>query len=75
MANRRLYSAIRLEHGNNNGKPNYPVNLGSGKKVSIKQIIKILQKIKPDLKVKWDVSKPSGDKIRLMIFLGIKVRF
>ena len=57
-------------------KPNYPVNLGSGKKVSIKQIIKILQKIKPDLKVKWDVSKPSGDKIRLMdISRALKLGF
>ena len=57
-------------------KPQYPVNLGSGKKVSIKQIIKILQKIKPDLKVKWDVSKPSGDKIRLMdISRALKLGF
>ena len=45
---------------------NNPVNLGSGKKISIKEIVDILVSIKSDLKVEWDISKPSGDKIRLM---------
>lgn len=46
--------------------PPHPINLGSGKKTSIKKVVKILQKIKPNLKVIWDKNKLSGDKIRLM---------
>lgn len=44
-----------------------PVNLGSGKGVSIKRILEIVMsnmKIKP--KVVWDTTKPTGDKKRLM---------
>jgi GDP-L-fucose synthase len=44
-----------------------PVNLGSGTKTSIKQIVDIILscfKNKPE--IKWDTSKPSGDAIRLM---------
>lgn len=44
-----------------------PVNLGSGKGVSIKRIVEIIMsnmKIKP--KVVWDTTKPTGDKKRLM---------
>lgn len=44
-----------------------PVNLGSGEGVSIKRIVEIVvgnMKIKPE--VVWDISKPSGDKKRLL---------
>ena len=46
----------------------YPVNLGSGKGVSITTIANVIAKSVPNgpLKVIWDKSKPSGDKIRLM---------
>jgi len=45
-----------------------PVNLGSGIGVSIKKIVDIIIKNLPDknIKVEWDINKPSGDKIRLM---------
>lgn len=44
-----------------------PVNLGSGTGVQIKQIVDIIVSnldVKPE--VKWDTSKPAGDKKRLM---------
>lgn len=47
--------------------PQMPVNLGSGVGVTIREIVDVIVKhmeIKP--KVVWDVSKPSGDKKRLM---------
>ncbi|MBI5145310.1 MAG: NAD-dependent epimerase/dehydratase family protein [Candidatus Omnitrophica bacterium] len=47
--------------------PSLPVNLGSGKEVSIKDIVEIIvgnMKVKP--KIVWDISKPSGDRKRLM---------
>jgi len=44
-----------------------PVNLGSGKGYSIKEIAKIIKKNTPGkLKVVWDSSKPAGDRKRLM---------
>ena len=45
-----------------------PINLGSGKKTSIKKIVEIINKDIPNgpLDIKWDISKPAGDKIRLM---------
>ena len=43
-----------------------PVNLGSGTGVSVKQIVEILAKLMPGLKVQWDITKPSGDRKRLM---------
>lgn len=45
----------------------YPVNLGSGIGISIKDIVEIIvnsMNIKPD--VVWDTSKPTGDRKRLM---------
>ena len=45
---------------------NLPVNLGSGVGVTIKQITEILCSIVPNLKIKWDETKPTGDKQRLM---------
>lgn len=44
-----------------------PVNLGSGEGVTIKELAETLVKIiDPQLKIHWDLSKPSGDKVRLM---------
>ena len=47
---------------------NEPINLGSGQGVSIKTIAELISKLVPNgpLKIIWDKSKPSGDKIRLM---------
>lgn len=49
-------------------KIKYPINLGSGHGVSIKTIAEIISRLVPNgpLKILWDKSKPSGDKIRLM---------
>ena len=45
-----------------------PINLGSGKGVKISKIAEIIAKNVPNgpLKIIWDKSKPSGDKIRIM---------
>ncbi len=43
-----------------------PINLGSGQGVSVKEIIDVFKELIPDLEIKWDISKPSGDKIRIM---------
>jgi GDP-L-fucose synthase len=43
-----------------------PVNIGSGIGVSISQIADIFKSFLPELEVKWDTSKPTGDAIRLM---------
>ena len=46
-----------------------PINLGSGKGTSIKQLVKIISEspyLKTKSKVIFDKSKPSGDKIRLL---------
>lgn len=50
---------------------NTPINLGSGTGVSIKQIAEIITDYASELldhkiDIKWDTSKPSGDKLRLM---------
>jgi GDP-L-fucose synthase len=43
-----------------------PVNLGSGEGITIKQIAETLAALIPGLTIKWDVTKPSGDRKRLM---------
>ncbi len=43
-----------------------PVNLGSGKGIKIKTIVEILKSINKTLKVEWDKSKPTGDRVRIM---------
>lgn len=46
---------------------NEPLNVGSGKGISIKQLVDTVIEIseyKPD--IKWDISKPSGDKQRIL---------
>ena len=48
-------------------KYNQPVNIGSGKGVSIKKIVEIINSnLQKPLKIKWIKSGPSGDKKRLM---------
>jgi len=43
-----------------------PVNLGSGARTSVARVAEIIAELVPGLQIKWDPSKPSGDKIRLM---------
>lgn len=47
---------------------NVPVNLGSGKGVTIKEIAETIAQLIPGgpVKIVWDKTKPSGDKKRLM---------
>ncbi len=46
---------------------NKPVNLGSGNETSIKQIAEIIQSIiGNELIIEWDITKPRGDRKRLM---------
>ncbi len=46
---------------------NKPVNLGSGEGVKIKEIAETIASLMPDeCKIEWDVSKPSGDRQRIM---------
>jgi GDP-L-fucose synthase len=48
-------------------KFNKPINLGSGIGYSIKDLASTIKKIlKSDINIKWDTSKPNGDKKRLM---------
>ena len=49
-------------------KINLPLNLGSGSGITVKQLIDSIIKTVPNkkLKIKWDTSKPSGDKVRVM---------
>jgi len=53
----------------------YPINIGSGNGVSIKNIVEVIVKNLPEkkLEINWDTSKPSGDKIRLMNIDKIKL--
>jgi len=51
---------------------NEPVNIGSGIGVSIKYITEELQKIKPDLQIEWDISKPKGDNVRILDMSRLK---
>jgi len=46
----------------------YPINLGSGMGVRIREIAEIIANNVPNgpLKIKWDKSKPSGDNKRIM---------
>jgi GDP-L-fucose synthase len=43
-----------------------PVNLGSGTGVSVREIVEIVAREMPSLRIEWDVTKPSGDAKRLM---------
>ena len=47
--------------------PEYPVNLGSGKRHSIKDLVNIiLDKVDKKPEIVWDTSKITGDNIRVM---------
>jgi GDP-L-fucose synthase len=46
---------------------NDPVNLGSGTGISIKTIVDIIvDKCEKDIQVKWDTTKPAGDRLRIL---------
>ena len=50
-------------------KISLPMNIGSGTGISIKELVEVIVKNLPKdnkVKIKWDTSKPSGDKIRVM---------
>ena len=52
-----------------NNKISLPMNIGSGTGISIKELVEVIVKNLPEdkkVKIKWDTSKPSGDKIRVM---------
>ena len=43
-----------------------PVNLGNGMSISIRELVETIVKHVPeDLEIKWDTSKPAGDKCRV----------
>ncbi|MEK6825661.1 MAG: NAD-dependent epimerase/dehydratase family protein [Nanoarchaeota archaeon] len=47
--------------------PPYPINLGSGKGYTVKEIVEIIiNNLEKKPKIVWDTSKPAGDKKRLM---------
>ena len=47
--------------------PPYPINLGSGKGYTVKEIVEIIvNNLDKKPKIVWDTSKPAGDKKRLM---------
>jgi len=47
--------------------PCTPINLGSGRGISIKELVETLVDLMPEeIEVKWDSSKPSGDRIRIL---------
>jgi len=46
--------------------PNYPINLGSGTGITIKQLVETIVKVSgKKLNIVWDISQPSGDRKRL----------
>ncbi len=57
--------------------PNYPINLGVGFGISIKKLIEtVVQASGKKLEIIWDISKPSGDKKRIMdISRAVKIGF
>lgn len=47
--------------------PGHPVNLGSGEGVSIRRLVEtIVDNLQPRPEVRWDVTRPTGDKKRVM---------
>lgn len=47
-------------------KVHHPVNVGSGIGISISEIANEISKGFDNLKIEWDTTKPTGDKIRVM---------
>jgi GDP-L-fucose synthase len=46
---------------------NYPINLGSGEGVTIKDIAEtVIRVVKPDMRINWISSGPVGDPVRVM---------
>lgn len=46
---------------------NYPINLGSGEGVTIREIAEtVIEIVKPDLRINWIPSSPVGDPVRIM---------
>lgn len=43
-----------------------PINIGSGSGTSISELTKTLKKFYPDLRIEWDLNKPTGDRQRLL---------
>lgn len=47
--------------------PSYPINLGSGKEITIKKLVEIISNCVPNPPaIEWDPTKPTGDPIRLL---------
>ena len=54
---------LALKHYN---KPE-PINLGSGKEISIKNLVELIIKLmRYKGEIRWDTTKPNGDKLRVM---------
>jgi GDP-L-fucose synthase len=49
-----------------NSDESRPVNIGSGEGLSIRQLAGIFSSFIPNLEVTWDLTKPAGDKKRVM---------
>lgn len=50
-----------------NAPPCIPINIGSGKGVTIKEIVEIIMKYVPDPPdIEWDPTKPTGDPVRVL---------
>ena len=49
-------------------KINFPINVGSGKEITIKSLVETIVKSskKNNIKINWQTNKPSGDSKRLM---------
>ena len=52
-----------------------PINLASGKGVSIKEVVNIIAGYIPGLNIQWDSSKPSGEQMRVLDISRAKERF
>lgn len=53
--------------------PKGPVNIGSGKGFKIREVVNIInQYFKNKFNIRWDTSKPSGDKIRILDIKSLK---
>ena len=54
-------------------KIDYPVNLGSGEGVSIKNLAEIIKRnINKDLKIEWQSKKSKGDNLRILSIEKLK---
>ena len=53
--------------------PKGPVNIGSGKGFKIREVVNIInQYFKNKFNIRWDTSKPTGDKIRILDIKSLK---